>query len=164
MRQDGIHREQSFNYQRFFLDFYLMVIILLKKNGMNIPRIIMEQTEKMLEFYLWALRPGNSSPNYGDQDSSRAIYYGPWAIHDYSGLLALGAIIFNRGDFKCSAKEITPDIPIMLGTSGLDKFRLLKEEKLSSTSRYFSEGYFIDRDNVLPNSNFMLYDCGLLGQ
>ncbi len=57
----------------------------------------------MLEVILYLTGPDGCVPQIGDNDDGRLLIlsgYPEWPRHDHRYLLALGAVLFHRGDFK----------------------------------------------------------------
>ena len=96
----GMSYERSANYHRLVLELVLVPILLLKKNGYEIPQDIWYRLEKMFEFIMYSLKPDGLTPVIGDQDDGRLLPLGSENNIDYRYLLSLGAILFSRGDFK----------------------------------------------------------------
>jgi hypothetical protein len=161
---DGVDKEQSLNYQRFFLDYYYLTIILLKKNGLKYPIIIDNKIEKMTEFILYALKPDGSAPSFGDTDDSRGIYVKKDCIYDYRGILSLGAVLFNRGDFKYAAGSLTEEILWLVGKDGVENYLNIEPVPPRNTSIAFKTGgYYIMRSRWDITAKYLVFDCGSLG-
>ncbi len=161
---DGIDKEQSLNYQRFFMDYYYMFVVLHKQNSLDYPKVIDEYVEKMTEFLMYSLMPDGSAPIFGDVDDARGIYVKNNCMYDYKSLLALGAILFKRSDFKFVSKNLPEDVLWLLGKDGVDKYRNIKEIQPSKTSMDFDQGgYYIMRNGWGKDENYLIFDCGPLG-
>ncbi len=161
---DGVHKEQSLNYQRFFLDYYYLVMILLKKHKMGYPSHVDSVVEKMTEFVANALMPDGRAPSFGDADDARGIYIKESCIHDYKGILSLGAVLFNRRDFRYIAGDITEEILWLLGKGGVEIYLQLEAVPPEKTSIAFEKGgYYIMRSKWDRNADYLIFDCGPLG-
>ena len=72
------------------------------------PDWYMERLEKMIEFVMYYTKPDGTAPQIGDNDDGRLHIlssYGNWNKLDHRYLLSVGAVLFNRPDFKASAGE-----------------------------------------------------------
>ncbi|MDE3058853.1 MAG: heparinase II/III-family protein, partial [Bacteroidota bacterium] len=74
--------------------------------------------------------------------------------------LSIGAILFQRGDFKQKAKQFSQDALWLWGTEGFEKYQMLKEPPLSPRSQAFEEGGFY----IMQDENLHLFvDAGDIG-
>jgi hypothetical protein len=161
---DGVHKEQSLNYHRFFLDYYYLSIILLRRNKLVYPPIIDEFVERMTEFVLYAIKPDATAPSFGDEDDARAIFLYNNCTKDYIGVLSLGAALFKRGDFKYVADELTEEVFWLLGEDGVAVYSNLEKVLPKNTSAAYKEaGYFIMRSGWEKDAQYLIFDCGPLG-
>ena len=91
--------ERSTNYNRLVLELIIVPVLLLKVTH-EIPQDIWYRLEKMFEFIMYCLKPDGTAPIIGDQDDGRLLPFGAEETIDYRYLLSLGALLFNRPDFK----------------------------------------------------------------
>ena len=84
--------ERSTNYNRLVLELILVPILLLKRNGHEIPSDIWYRLEKMFEFIMYSLKPDGTSPIIGDQDNGRLLPFGVEDINNFRYLLVFGSI------------------------------------------------------------------------
>jgi len=161
---DGIHREQSLNYQRFFLDYYYLILILLRLNKIEYPRMLDCIVEKMTEFILNSLKPDGLPPPFSDADDARGIYVKQDCVNDYYGILSLGAVLFRRGDFKYVARNLSQEIIWLLGNEGVHSYRQIKPIRPQKTSiSYKHGGYYIMKGAWTSHPSYLIFDCGPLG-
>ena len=92
--------ERSTNYNRLVLELILVPVLLLKRKGMRFHDDIWYRLEKMFEFIMYSLKPDGKSPIIGDQDNGRLLPFGTEELNDFRYLMSLGALLFNRSDFK----------------------------------------------------------------
>ncbi len=150
---DGPDYEQSIDYHGQVLSFYLLAIVLCRKNGIEIPVVILKRIEKMLEFTLSYTRQDGSVPMIGDADSGKL-----WTVGDNTHLacLAVGTVIFSRADFSVPlAGKFSESALWLLGTEGLGEYNLLINKSSFSQpgSRGFKQaGFYIMRHNDLHMS------------
>ena len=152
------------SYHRFSLDCYILVYILLYKNNISIPDKIANYIEKSLEFIMFSIKPNGECPYFGDSDNARPLFLSFYDYKQYSGSLALGAVLFNRGDMKWVAKCFHEEALWLLGVGSIDKFRSIKGTPPSEGSKAFPDGgYYIMRSSWDDEANYMFFDCGPLG-
>lgn len=161
---DGVHAERSLPYHRFFLDHYYLVAILLAANGRPLREATLRRIESMTEALMYLLFPGGSPPAFGDGDDARGLWLCMDASADYRGLLALGAVLFGRGDFKSVCGDVREEVLWLLGTRGLDTFNRLQPRAPSQTSVGYPEaGYYAMRGGWNAADPMLVADCGPLG-
>jgi hypothetical protein len=110
---------------------------------------------------MWITRPDGTSPLFGDDDGGRLIKLAPRAANDFRDTLAIGSLLFSRGDWKHVAGAMPAEILWLLGSEGVERYDRLKSEPPRETSREFKQsGYFVMRDGWRRDSSFALIDCG----
>lgn len=162
---DGVHTEQSVAYHRFFLDHYFLVNALLAANGRSLPPETLCGMEGMTEFLMDVSYPDGSAPSFGDSDESRGIWFRADCPADFRSLLALGAVLFGRGDFKAVADSLTEEVFWLLGNQGVEKFRQIPTPLPGHTSvDYPDSGYYVMRGGWSKSDPVLVFDCGPLGK
>jgi hypothetical protein len=152
----GMSYERSTNYNRLVLELLLVPVILLKQNGHEIPQDIWFRLEKMFEFLMYSLKPDGTSPIIGDQDDGRLLPFGTESNIDYRYLLSLGAIIFNRDDFKKFGNGFNIYCLLLGGSNANEKFMALKEDGLTLISKAFPDaGFYIMR----KDNDYMIFNA-----
>jgi len=157
--EDGVDFEGSLSYHRLTAELFLSATILYLKHGLSLPQWYMQRLEGMLEFVMHYTRPDGFAPQTGDNDDGRLQIpadYGDWDRADHRGLLAIGAVLFKRADFKSAAGAFPEEAFWLLGEEGRRKFEQLPAEKIAVTSRAWKDGgyYLMRQDNL-----YMLVDC-----
>ena len=161
---DGVHAERSVAYHRFFLDHYYLVAALLAADGRMLSATTLVRMERMTSFLMHILYPDGSAPAFGDSDDARGLWLRADSATDYRGLLSLGAVLFQRGDFKAAAGGVTEEIFWLLGLDGIAKFERLRARPPEETSAAYSEGgYYVMRGGWAPSDPVLTFDCGPLG-
>ena len=100
---DGFYFESSTSYHRLALELFLLPALVARRRGHEMSEAYWKGLEKMLEAVLYLTGPDGSVPQIGDNDDGRLLVlsgYNDWSRCDYRYLLALGAVLFQRGDFK----------------------------------------------------------------
>jgi uncharacterized heparinase superfamily protein len=161
---DGVHVERSIAYHRFILDQYHVVSGLLGANGRSFSAPTLRGIERMTDFLLDLLSPDGSAPAFGDGDDSRGLWTHADCATDYRALLALGAVLFNRGDFKAVAGGVTEEVLWLLGNEGVSKFQELTPHPPDHTSAaYPNGGYYVMRGGWGTSDPQLVFDCGPIG-
>src|SRR5262249_13108104 len=127
VRADGMHFEHSTYYHTYALDFFLHARVLASLNGIPIPTAFDRTIEKMLEI-IRCLSHSGSLPRLGDDDGGRVFDPGRNRVEHMLDPLALGAVLFNRGDFKTAAGEITEETIWLLGVERAGRFEDLRSD------------------------------------
>ena len=161
---DGVDYEQTTSYHRFVLDFYLFFIAIAQKNNFEVSSKITEKMEKMLEFIMYITKPDGTIPMFGDADDGRGFKFTIRDDQDYSSPLAIGAVIFDRADFKWIAKQFDEEAFWFLGNDGLNEFNKMAATAPNCTSIAFSDGgYYIMRSDWSREALSLIVDCGFIG-
>jgi hypothetical protein len=162
---DGVVHEGSLNYHRFVTEIFLSMLLLGKQHGMEFPQAYVDRSEKGLEFILHHTRPDGTAPRVGDAAPITLQNFGqPDLIGDHRWLLAIGAVVFNRPDFKASAAEPPEALLWLLGREGFSAFEKISTQKspcvYSVIARSFPKGGF----HIIRNEKtYLLIRCGPLG-
>jgi hypothetical protein len=143
---DGVSREQSVGVQLFVLDLAQITLLAGKANGQWFSPDYESRIEAMLDFLASLMDAGGNVPMFGDADDAPATRLSP--TPDFSlarSLLATGAILFKRGDFKVKARALDDRARWLLGAQADAQFCALDAEKTRLPLRQaFPEGgYFV---------------------
>ncbi len=161
--EDGVDHEGSIPYHRLVLELFLSSTLLLRINGVALSDTFMERLEKMMEFTKAYTKPDGTVPLFGDADDGRLHILSEETrlnINDHRYLLAVGAVLFERPDFKAAAGRFWTEAWWLLGPAGRDSFADLGPESGVRESIAFPEGGFFflrDRDH------YCAVDCGPVG-
>jgi hypothetical protein len=118
---DGAGREQAIGYHLFVLQFYLLVGIVARRIGQDLPKALWDRLEAMLTFAGTLSEGGDHLPNYGDCDDGYVLDLG--SRHgDIRSLLAVGVALFDRSEFKTWAGEFSEPAYWLLGEAGRQRF------------------------------------------
>ena len=152
----GMSYERSTSYNRLVLELLLVPILLLKQNGHEVPQDIWFRLERMFEFLMFSLKPDGTTPVIGDQDDGRLLPFGSESNVDYRYLLSLGAILFNRGDFKQYGNGFNIYCLLLGGVNAKEKFEAVKKSSITLQSKAFPDAgiYVMRQDN-----NFLLFNA-----
>ncbi|MEE9328379.1 MAG: alginate lyase family protein [Cocleimonas sp.] len=165
---DGVNKEQAISYQQFVLDFLIFAGLAARSSGLDFPKAYWGNIEKMIAFIASIMDVKGNIPMIGDADDgyvsdlSQEPDFCP-----YKSLLATGAVLFNRADFKFKAGELDDKSQWLVdGDEATKKFESLSYNKEDlPVHRVFSDaGYYILGTDFETDSEIkMLVDVGPLG-
>ncbi|MCG3155482.1 MAG: hypothetical protein DKINENOH_02088 [bacterium] len=158
---DGMCVEQAISYHHFTLSLYLLALLLAERNGVSVPPEMRTRLERALEFGMWSQQPDGRHPMLGDNDDATAFLFAERPAWDFRHVLALGALVFQRGDFKQQAGACDECCLWLLGPESPARFASLASFTPAATTRLFAEsGYAILRSGWEPDDQHMIFDCG----
>ena len=143
---DGVNREQSTWVQQFALEQLLLCLLAGKANGQWFSPDYESRIEAMLDFLASITDTGGHAPAFGDWGGGLAVPLTPVQDACFSrSLLATGAILFKRGDFKLKARKLDERTRWLLGAAAEREFSELDTEKTRLPLRQaFPEGgYYV---------------------
>jgi hypothetical protein len=161
---DGVHAERSVAYHRFVLDQYYLTSALLSANQRSLSAATLRGMERMTDFLMDVVATDGRAPSFGDGDDARGIWFRADGPADFRSALALGAVLFGRGDFKMIAGGVTEEVLWLLGTEGVERFRQLTSRLPDHTSMSYEHGgYYVMRSGWEAADSTLAFDCGPLG-
>ena len=161
VRPDGVYFEQSSYYHRYTTDFYIHFMLLARANNVELPKQVEDYVGLLLDHLMCITRPDGTTPLFGDDDGGRLAMLDVRPGNDFRATVAVGAALFNRGDYKFVAGDAAEELLWLMGVDGLDKFDAIDARQPSQTSKAFHDGgYFVMRDGWTTESNYLLFDCG----
>ena len=156
---DGVDYEGSISYHRLVTELFLSATLLCLKNGTSFPDWYLGRLERMIDFVMYYTKPDGTAPQIGDNDDGRLHIladYGDWNRLDHRHLLSVGAVLFNRPDFKQAAGAFHEESLWLLGEDGRKRFDELPETRTSPSSKAFPQGgFYIMRSDT----RYMIVDC-----
>ena len=160
---DGVNIEQTSNYHRLVLEIFSLLYIIDKEAifSSNLRLI-----EKMFEFWQYLIKPDCSIPLIGDSDDSHFIPLILFSSEEKANieLLNLGAILFNRSDFKIKERLGKVLILLLLGTQKYKEYQKMIFTPSKEKIKYFEKsGYFIGKSNWTDKANYLFFDMGHFG-
>ena len=161
VQKDGVYFEQSSYYHRYTTDFYIHFLLLSRLNNLTLPKQVEDSLILLLDHLLYITRPDGTTPLVGDDDGGRLAMLDVRARNDFRGTLAVGAVMFDRADYKFVADGVAEELLWLTGVDGLSRFDALVPAPPAKTSVAFPNGgYFVMRDGWTADSNYLLFDCG----
>lgn len=158
---DGVNWEQAISYHRFVLYLYLLVAKIESLNGNTVPPLVWSYIEKMFEFLLWICKPDGSAPMVGDSDDSRVVWLGNEPVKDLRPLLAAGAVLFENGDHKFVAGQLSEETLWLLGPDAINCWDKIQKRPPDQTFRSFTKGgFYIARSGWCSEDSYLMFKNG----
>jgi len=164
---DGVNWEQAISYQQFVLDFLLLAGLAGRENDDEFTLPYWRRIESMLEFIASVMDVNGNVPMIGDADDGYAVRLSQEAAFcPYRSLLATGAVLFKRGDFRVKAGQLDDKTRWLLGAVSEKAYADTPAYSASlPTRREFREGgyYILGSEFETPHELRMIADAGPLG-
>jgi hypothetical protein len=158
--EDGVDFEKSTAYHRLVLEAFLTSHLLLDIHGDRLSAAWVARLDRMFEFVEAYIKPDGTIPLVGDADDGRIQKLGGQDINDHRYLLAAGAVMFGRADFKRAAAGFSDETFWLLGPDGADRFDSIQGTTPAVESKAFDAGGFY----VLRTDRAHVFiDCGEVG-
>jgi hypothetical protein len=163
---DGVNREQATSYHQFELDLLLFTLLAGKANGQWFSIAYESRVAAMLEYLASIMDAGGNVPMFGDSDDGVVVKLAQGDFCRYRSLLASGAILFGRDDFKLKAGALDDKTRWLLGE---EADSLFDEQSAAPTwlpvRQAFPEGgyYILGRDFETESEIRLIADAGPLG-
>ncbi len=164
---DGVNREQSLASQQLALEAQILCLLAGAATGHKFSAAYEARIEAMLDFLASIMDAGGNVPMFGDADEACVLKLKPGreTSSPYKSLLATGAILFKRGDFKLKAGKLDDKTRWLLPDAqarfaGLDSERT----RLPLRQQFAHGGYYIlGCEFDTRNEIRLLADAGPLG-
>ena len=164
---DGVNREQAVWYQHFVLDFLVFCLLAGRANGLRFSAEYEARIESMLDYLASIMDAGGNVPQFGDADDGRMARLAQGeGFCPYKSLLATGAILFGRGDFKQKAGALDDKTRALIGPRADEEYGRLDTKKTRlPLRRAFPHGgcYVLGCDLDTPAEIRLVADAGPLG-
>jgi hypothetical protein len=164
--EDGVNREQAIWYQHEVADMMLLCGLVCRANEVEFDTAFWKCLEAMLEFMASLMDVGGNMPMIGDSDDAVMVRFSREPEFDvYKSLLATGAVLFSRGDFKAKAGHFDDKSRWLLGDNAEERFKALAIPALETPRQNFPQGgyYVLGQHFGLPNEIRAVVDCAALG-
>lgn len=163
---DGSNREQAFWYQHEVADMMLLSLLFGRANRVGFSGRFAQRLESMLEFIAAVMDAGGHVPMIGDADDAVMVRFSREpAFCPYRSLLATGAVLFTRSDFKVKAGRFDAKSHWLLGDAAAEGFDALEIAAAERSRRAFPVGgyYVLGQDFGTPREVKAVADAGPLG-
>jgi hypothetical protein len=147
---DGFIWEQSTGYHKFVTDFLLHIVVLMKKNGLDIPETFLQKLGQSLEALYYVAKPDEFLPLVGDEDQGFVVNLSESDYADAKPTISCGAISLGKDKWKRTNCE---ENLWLFGSSSLTE----KSANSKIGSRLFeNSGFMVMRDD----DKYMLISIG----
>jgi hypothetical protein len=164
---DGVNREQAAWYHHEVADMMLLCLLLGRRHGIAFTKAFEQRLEAMLEFIAAIMDVSGNVPMTGDADDALLLRLSQEQdFHPYRSLLASGAALFGRADFKRKAVRFDDKSRWLTGAAGEAAFqRLSAPSEAEQPRRAFpAAGYYLlGTDFGTPSEIRIVADAGPLG-
>jgi hypothetical protein len=164
---DGVNREQAVSYQQFSLDFLLLPLLAARAGGTEFPAPYRARIEAMLEYLASIMDVGGNVPMIGDADDGYVVRLSQGrGFCPYRSLLATGAVLFGRPEFKAKAGALDDKTRWLLGDAAEPGYaRIDARAAALPVRRDFPEGGYriLGCDLETAEEIRAVVDCGPLG-
>ncbi|MFL6565469.1 MAG: alginate lyase family protein [Burkholderiales bacterium] len=164
---DGANREQALSCHRQVLDFMLLALFAGMANGRAFPADYSARIEAMLDYLASIMDARGNVPQLGDACDGEAVRLAQDEdFCPYRSLLATGAILFGRGDFKLKAGALDDKTRTLVGVGAEEQYAALDARRTRlPLRRTFPEGgyYVLGCEFDTPHEIRLVADAGALG-
>ena len=167
--EDGVNREQAVWYHHSVADMLLIAGLFARSNGCGFDVRYWSALESMLDFLASIMDVSGGVPAIGDADQgvlARLVPAGePWP-GVYRSLLASGAVLFARPEFRRKAAGLDDKTRWLLGDDAAERFEALDTSRawLPVRRSFPRAGYYILGDEFeTPEEVRIVADAGALG-
>ncbi|HEY6824559.1 MAG TPA: alginate lyase family protein [Steroidobacteraceae bacterium] len=141
---DGVNKEQAIWYQHEVADMMLLAGLSAAHNGCGFGKEFWSRLEAMLTFIASCMDAGGQVPAIGDADDAVLVRFCPASdLCVYRSLLASGAVLFERADFKYKAGVFDDKSRWLLGDAAAAKFAALPQQAAPPRRAFEPGGYYI---------------------
>ncbi len=162
-----MNREQAVSYQQWELDLMLIPLLAARANGDDFSAAYIGRIEAMLVYLASIMDAGGNVPMFGDADDGYVVRLDPRpGFCRYRSLLATGAVMFGRGDFKAKAGGLDDKTRWFLGPHADFVFEGIDTGAAKlPIRREFPEGgyYVLGTDFETASEIRLIADAGPLG-
>lgn len=161
---DGVNREQATAYHCLVLEYLILAGVLGEQNGFRFPPSYWQRVEKMMEVVAALMDCRGQLPDLGDNDDGAVVVLGPPPASRARSILATGAVLFGRDDFRALASDFDERTYWLLGVEASSP-EARSHAIASRPSRAFEQGgYYVMRSGSTPQEEVVaVFDCGPLG-
>jgi hypothetical protein len=166
---DGVNREQAVWYHHAVADMMLLSGLVARACGGDFSAAYWQRFEAMMELLASLMDVGGNVPAIGDADDGVLVRFDPDRTLDvFKPLLATGALLFEREDFKRKAAAVDDKTRWLLGDAADARFAALSvspDRVTLPVRREFPQGgyYILGGDFETPREVRIVADAGPLG-
>ena len=154
IRADGVQLEQSPNYHKGCIRWFLEPMLLAERNGVAFPAEYRETLDSMGAFAVWATDPLGRTIAVSDSDRE---------IETRMVLTSLGWTL-DRPEYAYY-RDVSHWHYWLFGVDGARALRTMPRTAPGETMRVFPEaGYVFGRSDWSPDGRYFVFDCGPRGR
>ncbi len=165
--EDGVNKEQTLFYQQFVLNFFFAAKLIADAAGHPFSATYDRLMQKMLEFIASVLDVRGNIPMIGDGDDGYILRLSQEKeFCHYRSLLATGAAVYHRPEFKAKAGSLDDKSRWLLGDASTEMYEELDTEGVALPLRraFPKGGYYLLGDHFETGREVrMMIDAGPLG-
>jgi heparinase II/III-like protein len=163
--EDGVNKEQASGYHRYVAEWLLLAVGRSRQGWLRPMPEVEAVLERMLDVLFGTLMPDGTAPHWGDASSGHALVLGAaGAFWDVRPLLAGGAALFGRPEWKYVAGPFPCDMVLLLGARGLLAWQQLEARPPERPSRAFPKGgIYVIRSAWDADADVAVFRCGPFG-
>jgi hypothetical protein len=166
--EDGVNKEQAIWYHHAVADMLLVAGLFARANGCDFGERYWGALEAMLEFLASIMDVGGGVPAVGDADEGVLVRLSPSLERDgvYRSLLASGAVLFGRPEFRAKAGTLDAKTRWLLGDEAAARFERIdaSDAKLPVRRAFPEGGYYILGEQLETEREVrVIADAGPLG-
>ena len=163
---DGVNKEQALWYHQAVAEMLLLAGLVARANACDFSPAYWQRLEAMLEFVASIMDAGGHVPAFGDADDAVLARLDPGAPEVFRSLLASGALLFERPEFKRKAGALDAKTHWLFGDAAVTRFAQLDgTARTLPIRRDFAEGgyYVLGNDFETSREVRVVADAGPLG-
>jgi len=162
---DGVNLEQAVSYQQFELDLVLLAMLAARAHGARFSAALEARIEAMIEFIAGIMDAGGHVPAIGDSDDGFVVKLSQETdFCRYRSVLATGALLFDRDDFRARAGRLDDKTRWLFGKRADAAFAALARKRRPARRLFPDGGYYVLGCNFeLPAEIRLVVDAGPLG-
>jgi hypothetical protein len=171
--EDGVNKEQAIWYHHAVADMLLIAGLIGRANGCGFDAAYWGALESMLDFLASVMDVSGGVPAIGDADQGLLVRLVPAGPPDaapwpgvYRSLLATGAVLFERPEFRIKAGELDEKSRWLLGDGAAARFEALDtaRARLPVRRSFPRAGYYVLGEQFeTPEEVRIVADAGDLG-
>lgn len=157
---DGGSVEQSLFYHHATIGFYVMAGLSARAGGEELAPEVWRAIERGIAFSASMAQPDGTTPEIGGADDGKPIRMEHLPFWDFRPYQAIGAVLFDRPDFKTVAGRFFEDALWLLGPEGRARFDALGTQQPDASTALVGSGYYIMRGGRPDAADYVCVDCG----
>lgn len=162
---DGIYMERSTCYQRYTADIYLHFLLLASREGLEVPAVVRERLQLLLDALVALRQPDGSIPNIGDADGGMLIALSSASADDYTATFSTAAVAFRNPVYAWAAQRLAPETLWLAGAQAAEVFDEIGQHPPAGRRVHaFPLGGFVSmRSGWDRDAHALIFDAGPLG-